>query len=589
MSASGLRRRLDALWTQRLCGRSGVCRRLGVTFHSSFSTRVARLIVGVLCAVSVCAVVVVSSNQPVAAAPCPGCLVVSAPTISLTAIARPGGQPVINTRLGVAVYTPLTTGSVGGPGTVWLAGHRTTYGGVFNQVPFLKSGDPINLIDDAGAHQYIVSRLLIVPANGWQNYVDIHDNSRSMLIVQTSHRDSRLRYLIEAFGKLPVPCRTTPLVMGGPALSQETTRFVPIAPQRLIDTRTDGAGALCAGGNLELQITGALGISEDATAVALNVTATENAGPGLVWVGPAGVDPGSTSALNISGVGQTRANLVMVAVGRSGRIALHVSTTTHLIVDVAGYFVPSSSTNDGRFVGVEPERLLDSRTDPAQHRLRARQTITVDIDDRTTQLPVADASAVVLNVTAVSGGSRGYVTVWQDGMPRPSTSNVNLSSVNDTAANLVIVPVGADGVIQLFASTNLDLIIDVVGYFTDASAGFSTEGLFVPLSVRRALDTRTTNSHLSAGSTNSFNLLGSSGVIGPVHVVAILTSTRNFGRGFVAVTDGGIPSTSNLNVSSSENRGNLAIFSVASTGVTQVYTSLSTHLVVDITGYFTSL
>lgn len=148
---------------------------------------------------------------PAAAAECSGCVVVTAPTIGLSATARPGLQDVIDTKLGVAVYTPLTTGTVGGPGTVWLAGHRTTYGSVFNKVPSLVAGDPVVLIDDNGSHEYIVSRLLIVSESGWQSQVDIYDSSLSRLILQTSHPDHRLRYLIEAFSTGTAPCCFRPV------------------------------------------------------------------------------------------------------------------------------------------------------------------------------------------------------------------------------------------------------------------------------------------------------------------------------------------------------------------------------------------
>ena len=134
------------------------------------------------------------------AAACPGCVIVSVPTIGLSVTAQPGQQAVIDQQDGVAVYTPLTTGSVGGPGTVWLVGHRTTHGSVFNRVPSLLPGDVIDLIDDAGAHRYVVNRLLVVSESDWQSQVDINDTSRSLLILQTSHPDSSLRYLVEAFG-----------------------------------------------------------------------------------------------------------------------------------------------------------------------------------------------------------------------------------------------------------------------------------------------------------------------------------------------------------------------------------------------------
>ncbi len=512
---------------------------------------------------------------------------VSAPTISLNATAQPGLQAVIDQDHGVAVYTPLTTGAAGGPGTVWLVGHRTTHGSVFNRVPFLVAGDPINLIDDSGMHQYTVSRLLVVPANGWQDYVDINDKSRSRLIMQTSHPDSSLRYLIESFGTAPEACRTSALPVGDANLSAATTRFVSISPMRLFDTRADGAGAVCAGGNVALQVAGIPGISARATAVALTVTATDSGGAGFVSVGPAGVDPTGTSSVNLGAAGQTRANLVMVAIGLNGQIVIHVSVTTHLVIDVSGYFEPSTSARDGRFVDVIPERLLDTRTDPNQHRLHANETITVYMAEHASHVTAAGAGAVLVNLTAVNG-LPGYVTAWAAGTSQPATSNVNVSVVGDVAANLAIVPLGTDGAIHLFSSTDVDLIIDIVGYFTNANAANSTVGLFVPLTPRRVLDTRNSGTALRAGSTTSFDLVGPSALVTPVDLVANLTSTQSRGEGFVAITDGSMPLTSNLNVARGETRANLAIISALSTELTHLYASLDTHLVIDVTGYFTT-
>lgn len=175
-----------------------------VTESARPSKRVAHFLISGLLAV-VAGSIALISPAPASAAACQGCIMVSVPTIGLNVIAQPGQQAVIDQHDGVAVYTPLTTGSVGGPGAVWLVGHRTTHGSVFNLVPTLTSGDFIDLIDDAGTHRYVVSRLLVASESAWQNQIDINDTSRSLLILQTSHPDSHLRYLVEAFGTGLVP------------------------------------------------------------------------------------------------------------------------------------------------------------------------------------------------------------------------------------------------------------------------------------------------------------------------------------------------------------------------------------------------
>lgn len=199
-----------------------------MTEHSSLSNRVARFIASVLFA-SVVAIAGVSSSTPASAAACDGCVLLSAPTIELNVTAQPGKQAVIDQEGGVAVYTPLTTGTVGAPGTMWLVGHRTTHGSVFNRVPTLVAGDVIYLIDDAGAHSYVVDRLVVVSESNWASEVNIHDTSRSRLILQTSHPDSQLRYLIEAFGtgEPPVPADTIPATTAPPVAAAVPVTATP--------------------------------------------------------------------------------------------------------------------------------------------------------------------------------------------------------------------------------------------------------------------------------------------------------------------------------------------------------------------------
>src|SRR5439155_327247 len=59
-------------------------------------------------------------------------------------------------------------------------------------------------------------------------------------------------------------------------------------------------------------------------------------------------------------------------------------------------------------------------------------------------VPAAGASAVVLNVTAVTPSGSGFLTVYPSGTPRPNTSNLNWVP-GKTVPNLVETPIGPDG------------------------------------------------------------------------------------------------------------------------------------------------
>jgi len=80
-------------------------------------------------------------------------------------------------------------------------------------------------------------------------------------------------------------------------------------------------------------------------------------------------------------------------------------------------------------------------------------------------VPDSGVSAVAVNVTVADPAAAGYVTVWPSGSPPPASSNLNFQA-GQNIPNLVIVPVGADGKIQLSNGSpgTVQLIADVAGY-----------------------------------------------------------------------------------------------------------------------------
>jgi hypothetical protein len=74
-------------------------------------------------------------------------------------------------------------------------------------------------------------------------------------------------------------------------------------------------------------------------------------------------------------------------------------------------------------------------------------------------------SAVTLNVTVADPTAAGDITVWPSGTPRQQTSNLNFQA-GQNIPNLVIVPVGADGEVQLYNGSGgtVHLVADVAGH-----------------------------------------------------------------------------------------------------------------------------
>jgi len=375
-----------------------------------------------------------------------------------------------------------------------------------------------------------------------------------------------------------------------------TTKFVPVVPRRILDTRHGigaPAGVVGAGRQIDVQIAGIEGVPAiGVAAVVLNVTATEAVQAGYVSVYPSGTRRPLVSSVNVDTTGHTAANLVTVKVGANGKVTLFTSGGTHLVADLAGYYVPASTSPDGRLQTSTPERILDTRSGLGAQQAKppAGGTLDLQITGRG-PVPAVGVSAVVLNITADQATADGFVTVWPTGQVMPTVSNLNLTA-GETRANLVVVPVGAGGHVSLFTMGGADLIADVAGWFTDSTAAVGSAGLFVPLTPVRMLDTRQEPTAPTSPVSSLTRLIGSTKVVPPnaaSAVVANITVTESGGPGYVTAWPAGTsrPLVSNLNtVRAGQTVPNAAIVPLGSDAVS-LYTQAGGHLIIDVTGWYT--
>ncbi|MCA1684363.1 MAG: hypothetical protein LC708_04495, partial [Actinobacteria bacterium] len=118
--------------------------------------------------------------------------------------------------------------------------------------------------------------------------------------------------------------------------------YVPLAPVRVLDTRTGTGGTASKvgpGGTIELKVTDAGGVpAAGGTAVALNVTATNVSGAeSYLTVWPSGSSRPVASNLNFIG-GQTVPNLVIARVGEGGKVSIYNNVgTVDVVADTQGY------------------------------------------------------------------------------------------------------------------------------------------------------------------------------------------------------------------------------------------------------------
>jgi hypothetical protein len=379
--------------------------------------------------------------------------------------------------------------------------------------------------------------------------------------------------------------------------------YTALSPARLLDTRPGTAtidGLYVGTGAVEhffdLPVRGRGGVpSSGVRSVALNVTVTAPTSTSFLTAWPAGEAQPNASNINFV-PGQTVANAVIVKLGDNGSISFFNETgTTHLIVDVVGWFA-----SDSDYTPQVPARILDTRPDGqtidgafrggAQP---ANTPIALTVAPRA-GVP-AYATAVVLNVTIVAPSANSFATVWPHGSDIPNASNLNFEAGRNVA-NLVVVEVGADGRVDLnFAAGTAFVLADLVGWFGDA---FEYE----PVLPARLLDTRSPNATidglfsgggaLAGGGRLDLHVLGRGGVpsAGVDSVVVNVTATQPTSGSFVTVwpTDGqGPPNASTLNLVAGRTVPNLAIVKVGASGNISLFNEQGlTQLIVDVVGWF---
>ena len=376
-----------------------------------------------------------------------------------------------------------------------------------------------------------------------------------------------------------------------------------LAPARLLDTR-NGVGAakakVAAGGTVRLQVTGRGGVpASGVSAVVLNVTVTAPTKAGFVTVYGDGTPRPTASNLNFVAAA-TVPNVVITPIGANGKVALYngSSGSISLIADVAGYYLSGRLADSGTFASLSPARLLDTRTGvgAAKAKVAAGGTVHLQVTGRG-GVRSSQVSAVVLNVTVTAPTKAGFVTVYGDGTPRPTASNLNFVA-GTTVPNLVIARVGANGKVALYngSSGSISLIADVAGYYL---SGYPTEaGAFASLSPARLLDTRTgvgaAKAKVAAGGTVHLQVTGRGGVRSSQvsAVVLNVTVTAPTKAGFVTVYGDGTPrpTASNLNFVAGTTVPNLVIARVGANGKVALYngSSGSISLIADVAGYYFS-
>jgi hypothetical protein len=152
-------------------------------------------------------------------------------------------------------------------------------------------------------------------------------------------------------------------------------------------------------------------------------------------------------------------NAVVAKIGDGGKVCVYTEAETHVIVDVNG-FVPAGGSPET----LNPARLSDSRD--GSGKVKAKMVKEIPVAGQA-GVP-ADASAAMLNVTAVDPAEAGFLTVFPCGSPVPNASNVNYLA-KQVAPNAVVAKIGDGGKVCVYTQAETHLIVDVNGFVPAAS------------------------------------------------------------------------------------------------------------------------
>ncbi|POX57360.1 hypothetical protein C3489_01230 [Streptomyces sp. Ru71] len=373
-------------------------------------------------------------------------------------------------------------------------------------------------------------------------------------------------------------------------LETAPSRYRPLAPRRVLDTRS-GVGAPRAKvgpwRRVTLKVAGAGGVpATGATSVVLNVTVTNATKAGHISVVPNTAESQHASQVNFT-AGQTTSNLVVVPVV-NGRVDLMASTggTVDLVADVAGYY--AQGTGGSAFRPLTPTRFMDTRTGLGVPRAKVGSGGTARLQVTGVKgVPASGVSAVVMNVTATNASHSTVVTAYPDGTPRPGTSNLNVPA-GRTVANLVVVPV-VNGRIALTNNYgSVDLLGDVVGYYTGGDGQ-----AFTGVEARRLMDTRSgygiRQGVVGPGRSVTLQVAGTGPVPAKISAVVLnVTATGPTTTGYVTVHPSGTSrgTTSNVNFRAGQTVPNQVVVPVIDGKVTFYNHAGNVHLIADVEGWF---
>ena len=359
------------------------------------------------------------------------------------------------------------------------------------------------------------------------------------------------------------------------------SQFVPVTPCRIVDTRPS---AIAAKSVREFAVSGTCGIPANATAYSLNVTVVPKGPLGYLTIFPTGQAQPVVSTLN-SLDGRIKANAAIVPAGTNGKVSVYVTDQSDVILDINGYFAAPSESSLA-YYPMPPCRILDTRTSAGAPRLAARVTRPVTVQYGNCGVP-AYARAYALNATVIPVSTLGFLRLQPFESAPGNTSTLN-AVTGTIVANSAIIPSGTWGAIDVYATEDTHLVLDINGYF--ALPGEEGALNFYPVAPCRMFDSRSVSAMpgglaamVNTAPTGcappaSARVLSLNATVVPVAPVF----------GFLTLYPPDLqarPTASTLNAIDGALTSNAALIEVAMAQIA-AYVSDNAHLILDLNGYF---
>ena len=220
--------------------------------------------------------------------------------------------------------------------------------------------------------------------------------------------------------------------------------FRPVAGSRVVDV------TLAARESREVRVSGAV-VPTSAAVVLANAIAVTPRATGQLRLWAAGTERPRPASLAFT-AGATDSDRVAVPL-TAGWLQMHNSSAApvRVVLDVTGWYAATGA----RFTATTPTRLPSTA-------LAAGRDAAVRVAGRA-GVPAGGVTAVVASL-AVRASARTWLAVWGPG-DRPPTADLHAEAAR-WESTLVVVPLGAGGVIRLRSSSSAaTAVLDVVGYY----------------------------------------------------------------------------------------------------------------------------